>query len=125
MSGQFWSWILTAIGLAGFFLAGRKVWWCWYINIFNQAIWLAYSVVTHQWGFLVGVVAYTIVFTKNAVKWTKERNQYPLPNERIGEITGVSISSDGVLKAVMKVDRSETGDVIWKALGGKPRKTDT
>lgn len=67
-----WSYILTAIGVTGFFLAGKKVWWCWYLNIANQVIWLAYSLITEQYGFLAGVVVYTWVFVKNAILWTKE-----------------------------------------------------
>jgi hypothetical protein len=71
-SEQIWSWVLGAIGICGFILAGRKVWWAWYINIANQFIWLAYSIVTQQWGFLVLSVFYFIVFSKNAYDWTKE-----------------------------------------------------
>lgn len=67
-----WSWVLTAVGLACFWLAGRKVWWCWYIGLAGQLLWLAYSLVTQQWGFLVGVVAYSIVYTRNAHQWTTE-----------------------------------------------------
>lgn len=69
---QYWSWILTAIGLAGFFLAGKKIWWAWYINILNQVVWVAYALVTDQLGFLVGAAAYTFVFVKNAYAWTRE-----------------------------------------------------
>ena len=72
---EFWSWILTIIGLTGFYLAGRKVWWCWYVNIANQIIWAAYAVITQQWGFLVGVGAYTFIFTKNAISWTEEHRK--------------------------------------------------
>ena len=67
-----WSWALTAVGLLGFWLAGRKVWWSWYVNIANQVVWIAYSVLTAQWGFLVGAAFYTVVFVKNAVTWTRE-----------------------------------------------------
>lgn len=69
---QLWSWALTFIGLTGFWLAGRKVWWCWYVNIANQVLWLSYSLITEQWGFLVGVGFYLFVFIKNAHSWTKE-----------------------------------------------------
>lgn len=72
---QLWSWVLTIIGLAGFFLAGRKVWWCWYVNIANQFIWAIYALLTSQLGFLVGVVAYTFVFVQNARNWTKEHRK--------------------------------------------------
>lgn len=67
-----WSYVLTLIGVTGFFLAGKKVWWCWYLNIANQVIWLVYSLVTEQYGFLLGVLVYTWVFVKNAIAWTKE-----------------------------------------------------
>ena len=72
---QWWSWLLTAIGVAGFILAGRKVWWSWYVNIANQAIWLTYALLTHQYGFLVGVFVYLWVFIGNARRWTKEHRQ--------------------------------------------------
>lgn len=75
MDGQIWSWVLSAVGLAGFFLAGKKVWWAWYVNIANQMLWLIYSIVTEQYGFLVATFAYTFVFTKNAIRWTREHRE--------------------------------------------------
>lgn len=73
---QIWSWVLTFIGLFGFWLAGRKVWWCWYVNIANQILWATYSFITEQWGFLVGVFFYTYVFVTNAIKWTKDHKDW-------------------------------------------------
>jgi hypothetical protein len=67
-----WSWLLTAVGLSGFVLARKKVWWCWFINIACQFLWLAYSLITEQWGFLVATVVYFVVFSMNAYTWTKE-----------------------------------------------------
>lgn len=72
---EYWSWILTAVGLTGFVLAGKKVWWCWYINIACQALWMTYAIVTEQWGFIVAALAYTFVFTKNAIEWTRDHRQ--------------------------------------------------
>jgi hypothetical protein len=77
-----WSWILTAVGLTGFVLAGRKVWWAWYINIACQALWLAYALTTRQYGFVVAAVVYTVVFAQNAIRWTREHRAEP-----IGEAT--------------------------------------
>lgn len=65
-------WILTAVGITGFFLAGFKIWWCWYINIGCQVLWIWYATTTEQYGFLVGALFYTAVFTMNATKWTAE-----------------------------------------------------
>jgi hypothetical protein len=70
-------WVLTVIGLTGFVLAGRRVWWAWYINLACQALWLAYALVTHQYGFIVAALAYSVVFTRNAVRWTRERRNAP------------------------------------------------
>jgi hypothetical protein len=80
MSNQLWSWILTIVGLTGFILAGRKVWWSWYINIACQGLWFAYAIVTKQYGFIVASLAYTVVFTQNAIKWTREHRNPPISN---------------------------------------------
>jgi hypothetical protein len=74
MNDQYWSWLLTVVGLTGFILAGRKVWWAWYINIGCQALWFTYAIVTEQHGFIVAAIAYTVVFARNAYKWTTERS---------------------------------------------------
>lgn len=117
MNPQLWSWILTAIGLAGFFLAGRKVWWCWYVNIANQIVWLAYSLVTHQYGFLVGTAAYSIVFTKNAISWTKEHRAKRIDTSKpIGQFTGVSVGPIGI-EAQGRLDLSTAeGRMVWQEL---------
>lgn len=72
MSAWWWSWLLTLVGVTGFVLAGRKVWWCWYVNIGCQGLWLAYALVTAQYGFIVASVVYVVVFTRNAISWTRE-----------------------------------------------------
>lgn len=72
---QIWSWLLTAVGVTGFILAGRKVWWCWYVNVACQALWFTYAIVTKQYGFIVASVVYTVVFSQNAIKWTREHRE--------------------------------------------------
>lgn len=67
-----WSIILTVVGISGFFLAGKKIWWAWYINIGCQVLWLSYAIVTEQYGFIAASFFYAWVFTKNAIAWTKE-----------------------------------------------------
>ena len=74
MENWYWSWVLTAVGLTGFILAGRKIWWAWHINIACQVLWFTYAIVTEQYGFVVAALVYTVVFTQNATRWTKERN---------------------------------------------------
>ena len=69
---QYWSYLLTIVGLIGFILAGKKIWWCWYVNVGCQALWFTYAIVTKQYGFIVASIVYTVVFTQNAIKWTAE-----------------------------------------------------
>ena len=87
MDAQWWSWILTAVGLTGFFLAGRRVWWSWYINLACQGLWLAYALVTGQYGFIVAAAAYSIVFTQNAVKWTREHRAHGSADSSSGGVS--------------------------------------
>ena len=70
---EIWSWLLTVVGATGFILAGRKVWWAWYVNLACQALWMAYALATNQAGFIFGAVFYSAVFTRNAIRWTRER----------------------------------------------------
>lgn len=74
-----WDYILSAIGLTGFFLAGKKLWWSWYINILNQVFWAIYSITTEQWGFMIATAIYFILFSRNAYLWTVDRFG---PNEK-------------------------------------------
>lgn len=74
MSDQIWSWVLGLVGVAGFVLAGRKVWWAWHINVAAQALWTTYAIVTEQYGFLVSAAVYVVVFSRNAARWTREHH---------------------------------------------------
>ena len=69
MKPQYWSWILTAVGVFGLWLAGRKDRRGWMVGIGAQSLWIAYATATHQWGFYVSAVAYGWVYIKNARAW--------------------------------------------------------
>jgi signal transduction histidine kinase len=69
---QVFSWIVTILGLAGFWLAGKKLWWSWYVNIANQVMWVIFALVTDYYAFLVGTAFYLAVFSRNAYLWTSE-----------------------------------------------------
>lgn len=72
MNYQLWSWILTAVGVFGLWLAGRRSPWGWAVGIAAQVLWLAYAVTTRQWGFLVSCFAYGTVYLRNFRKWRAE-----------------------------------------------------
>jgi hypothetical protein len=73
VSTEYWSYVLVVVGLLGFVVVGQKVWWGWYINLASQVLWFTYAIVTEQWGFLIGAIAYTLIFSINAYKWTRTR----------------------------------------------------
>lgn len=73
MNPQIWSWILTAVGVTGLYLAGRRSPWGWGIGIAAQVLWLAYAISTEQWGFLVSVAAYGWVNVTNLRRMLAER----------------------------------------------------
>lgn len=69
---QILSWVIVAVGLIGFYFAGKRKWWSWYINLGCQILWWTYAVVTGQMAFLVSAAVYSAIFAVNAYKWTKE-----------------------------------------------------
>lgn len=72
---MWWSWILTAIGITGFFLTGNNVWWGWYVNVACQVPWFIYAIVTEQFGFVWAALFYAGVFGRNAYKSTRDHRR--------------------------------------------------
>jgi hypothetical protein len=72
---MWWSWILTAGGVLGIYLAGRKSVWGWAVGLAMQLLWVAYAVVTSQWGFIFSALAYGAVYARNWIRWTREAKE--------------------------------------------------
>ena len=66
-----WGWAFTVLGVTGTYLAGSRHWYGWGLCLFTQAVWMAYAIITEQWGFIPGVIFYTFVYARNVVKWTR------------------------------------------------------
>lgn len=75
VNDQVWPIVVSIVGVVGFWLAGKRVWWSWWLNLANQALWTVLAVVTQQWGFFIGIVIYTPIFLRNAIVWTREHGQ--------------------------------------------------
>lgn len=69
---QYWSWLLTAVGVTGLYFAGRKRSVGWGIGIGAQVLWFAYAISTEQYGFVVSCVAYGWVYIKNFRSWRRD-----------------------------------------------------
>lgn len=77
---QWWSWLLTAVGVTGLYLAGRKSSLGWAIGLGAQALWMTYAIATRQWGFIFSAVAYGAVYARNWIRWRREaRREAPDP----------------------------------------------
>lgn len=71
----YWSYILTAVGVFGLWLAGRKSKFGWAVGLGAQVLWLSYAVTTEQWGFIVSAVAYGWVYSKNFLAWRQAEQE--------------------------------------------------
>lgn len=69
----YWSYLLTAVGVLGLYLAGRRLGWAWLIGLAAQGLWIAYAIATEQWGFIASAFAYGWVYARNARRWWLER----------------------------------------------------
>lgn len=74
MAAWWWSWLLTAVGVTGLYVAGRKSRWGWAIGLGAQGLWIAYALVSTQYGFLASSLAYGAVYGRNLHRWSKERS---------------------------------------------------
>lgn len=67
------SWALGALGVTGLWIAGRKQWWGWVLNVVNEGLWIYYALLTEQYGFILMALAYAFVYARNAVQWRKDQ----------------------------------------------------
>lgn len=66
---MYWSYILTAGGILGIYLAGKKNMYGWALGLFMQVLWVIYAVQTKQYGFILSAIAYGIVYGMNFYRW--------------------------------------------------------
>jgi hypothetical protein len=69
-----WSWLLSAIGLTGLWLAGNRRTLGWQIGLAVQALWITYAIATRQWGFIAASIGYATVNARNLIKWRADRH---------------------------------------------------
>jgi hypothetical protein len=51
---QYWPWLLTGLQVLSLWAAGGRRWWGWLLGASVQPPWIAYAILTGQWGFLPG-----------------------------------------------------------------------
>lgn len=66
---EWWSWALSGISCLGLWLAGLKRRSAWVVVILGEVLWTAYALVSKEYGFIIGAVAYTAVAVRNFHLW--------------------------------------------------------
>lgn len=77
----YWSYLLTAVGFLGLWLAGRRWPAGWLIGFLAQGLWIAYATATHQYGFYISALAYGFVYAKNFLAWHRAATRPQLRSE--------------------------------------------
>lgn len=67
-----WSYVLTALGVAGIFLAGSRKRIGWALGLSVQPLWIIYALATDQWGFILSGVVYGGVYLRNWLRWRRD-----------------------------------------------------
>lgn len=78
MSLQYWSYFLGSldiIGLAGLWMLGKKRAEGWLFAIVTQLVWITYSIITRQWGFLLPALVKFAIYSRNYVMWLRQRER--------------------------------------------------
>lgn len=78
MEHQLWSWVLSAVGIFGIWLAGQKKASGWAVGFSAQILWIAYAIATRQWGFIAASLVYATFYARNWFRWRREAIQVKL-----------------------------------------------
>lgn len=63
--------VLSAITIYMFVLAGNKSKNAWLVGLSNQGLWLVWIILTQAWGLLPMNIALWYVYARNHFKWSK------------------------------------------------------
>jgi hypothetical protein len=66
------SYLLSIVSLVTLWLIGNKNKAGFVLGLLNQILWTWYALTLKQYGLLVGVIAYTVIYIRNLIKWNKD-----------------------------------------------------
>lgn len=84
---RYWPWLLTGLQVIALWSAGSGRWWGWLLGGSVQLPWIAYAVVTTQFGFVPGCAISASVQIHNFVRNGLPAAQLPAPRPVIGART--------------------------------------
>lgn len=69
---QLWSVVLGALALTTTVLAGNNARSAWVVGMISQAGWIGFMFLTGNFGFLVSIIGFTVVYIRNYRAWGRE-----------------------------------------------------
>ena len=69
-----WSYTLAGLGVISLYLTGKKLKIGWVVGIVNSVLWIAYGLITEQYGFIASAVVFITVQARNYHSWHKEES---------------------------------------------------
>lgn len=70
MNAEWWSWVLTSVGIMGLYLMTKKNPAGFVVGLGAQLMWIMYALSTEQYGFVVSAIAYGFVNVLGFYRWT-------------------------------------------------------
>lgn len=67
---QIWSAMLGVLALTSSVLAGNRARSAWVVGMVSQAGWVGFMLITGNYGFLISITGFTVVYVRNYLKWT-------------------------------------------------------
>ena len=74
-----WSWLLACMGIVGMYFVGKNRWEAFVWLIVMECLWVVFAIQTETYGFIVGSVAYVVVYIRNAKLWRNTSNSIDNP----------------------------------------------
>lgn len=76
---QIWSAALGALALLSTTLAGNRRRSAWQVGILAQLGWIGFMFLTENFGFIVSIVGFTVVYIRNYIAWAPDQQPEQFP----------------------------------------------
>lgn len=71
--------VLSVLALTNAELAGRKLRVAWVVGMVAQVGWVCFMLVTGNWGFLISIAGFTVIYIRNYRAWSRKPEPAPAP----------------------------------------------
>lgn len=68
---DFWSYGLALLGIGQIVLTGQKKRIGWLLGLATSCVWVAFALVTKQYGFLISSAVFASIHIRNWIEWGK------------------------------------------------------